>query len=533
MTEQLQPVLINGAWRDATRPSASFTASNPTTGENLSDTYPVSEVEDVEAALQASWEAAELLRSLPAETRAAFLERYAERIEQYREDLAEVAELETGLPAKGRYMNTEIPRTVNQLRRAARAVRERTWTRPTIDTQHNLRAMFGPLHGVVVVFGPNNFPFAFNGVAGGDFAAAIAAGNPVIAKAHPAHPTTSRLLAGHALQAAVQTGFPAAAVQMLYHLPNELGVQLVSDRRVAAIGFTGSRGGGLALKAAADKAGKPFYAEMSSVNPVFVLPGALKARAEGIADEFFTSCTVGTGQFCTNPGLVIMIDGPEAQAFMREATQRFEAAPAGVLLTREAPRQLERGVAHLTAAGARVVTGGKSIEPGFRFENTLLSVSGAAFLKAPEELQTELFGPTSLLVLARDEQELWRAAEVLEGNLTGTIYSGDGDEPLYAQVAPKVRRKVGRLLNDKMPTGVAVSSAMNHGGPYPATSHPGFTSVGLPAAITRFAALYSFDNVRDHRLPPELQDANLLGIWRLVDDEWTRDALRPAQGAAM
>ena len=397
---------------------------------------------------------------------------------------------------------------------------------PTLDRQRNIRSLYLPL-GPVAVFGPNNFPLAFNSVAGGDFAAAIAAGCPVLAKANTSHPGTTRLLAEEAFLAVQETGLPPATVQLLYRTSHADGERLVAHPLLGATAYTGSRAAGLVLKAAADRAGKPIYLELSSINPVVILPGALRERASRIAEEFLGSCLLGTGQFCTNPGLVLLLDGPEAQAFVQEVARRFQAAPVGTLLSAGVLQSLEESVARLQAAGAVVVAGGRpGGGAGFSFQNTLLTTTGQRFLQRPHELQTEAFGNASLFVLCRDPEELEQVLGALEGNLTGSFYTdtAGSDDGLYARLEPILRGKVGRLLNDKMPTGVAVSPAMNHGGPYPATGHPGFTAVGIPASLRRFAMLACYDNVRPERLPPELRDSNPSGtLWRFVDGHWTRD----------
>jgi len=289
---------------------------------------------------------------------------------------------------------------------------------------------------------------------------------------------------------------------------------------------SGSRGAGLTLKAAADAAGKPIYLELSSVNPLLILPGALAERREALAGELVGSCLMGTGQFCTSPSLVVLFAGDETETFLDEMRQRLDVTPPTPLLSRAVARSLTSAVSELRGAGAEVVTGGGAIEgPGYRHANTLLRVSGARFLAEPHQLQTEAFGNVSLAVVVRDEEEALAVLAQLEGNLTGCIYSDTrgSDDALYARLEPPLRQRVGRLLNDKMPTGVAVSPAMNHGGPYPSTGHPGFTAVGIPAALRRFGALYSYDNVRPSRLPPLVRDENPGGrAWRLVDGAWTR-----------
>jgi len=245
-----------------------------------------------------------------------------------------------------------------------------------------------------------------------------------------------------------------------------------------------------------------------------------------LMDEFVTSCLMGTGQFCTNPGLVLLLKGEGAEQFIAAAREKFGEAPVGTMLTEGVQKNMERSVSHLREAGAELLVGGATGGgTGYSFQNTLLRVSGTQFIKEPEKLQEEAFGNESLFVVADDMDQALEVSRRFEGNLTGCIYSHSGgdDDALYNRIAPILRRKVGRLLNDKMPTGVAVSSAMNHGGPYPATGHPGFTAVGLPASLLRFGMLQCFDNVRPHRLPPALRDQNPTGqMWRLVDKEWTQ-----------
>lgn len=527
----IQPVLLNGAWQQARNPEGTFHAQNPTTGEILPAEYPISSAEEIELAIQTGQRAVTELRSLPRshEAIAQFLEAFAHAIEQRSEQLVETAFQETGLAREPRLRKVELPRTTNQLRQAAQAARDRSWCRPTIDTANNIRSYYAPLDGPVVVFGPDNFPFAFNSVAGGDFAAAIAAGNPVIGKANPGHPGTTQLLAEAALEALEQGPLPRGMVQLLYRTSKLNGLRLVAHPAIGATAFTGGRSAGLRLKEAADKAGKPIYLEMSSVNPVFLLPKALEERLLQIAEEFCTSCLSATGQFCTNPGVVILLENEQSQQFVREVATRFQEIPAGVLLHRHSSARLREAIDILTHHGAQIVTGGKEIAgESFRFENTLLWVNGDSFLEHPHALQTEAFGNASLLVGARNPEQILAIAACLEGNLTGSIYSHteSADDALYDRLARELRPKVGRLLNDKMPTGVAVSPAMMHGGPYPASGHPGFTAVGIPAAMERFAALQSYDNVRPYRLPAVLQDKNPSeSLWRLIDGRWTREDL--------
>ena len=503
-SSEICKVLLAGEWRHA-KAEGTFRAANPRTKAPLEAEYPVSSLDDVESAVQAGWEAGRELRALNAARRSDFLERYAARIDARADDLVEAAHEETALPKAPRLLEVELPRTSNQLRQAAAAALDGSWTEATIDTQTGIRSRFGPLAGPVAVFGPNNFPFAFNGISGGDFAAAIAAGNAVIAKANTSHPTTTRILGEEAFEAVREAGLPAATVQLLYRIDHETGKRLVSHPLIGATGYTGSRAAGLTLKTAADAAGKPIYLELSSVNPVVILPAAIRERGEAIAGEFQTSCLMGAGQFCTNPGVVVLLRSGETEGFIQQVCAGFEKAPVGTLLGGRVEEGLARAVRDLVAAGAEVLTGG---EPGggegFSYRNTVLRVSGAQFLEKPLELQGEAFGNSTLLVIAEDGKELENVVGSFEGNLTGCIYSHSGgeDDDVYGRVAPVLQARVGRLLNDKMPTGVAVSAAMNHGGPYPATGHPGFTAVGIPAALRRFAKLECYDNVREGKAAP-------------------------------
>ena len=519
-----QPVLIGGEWRDA-RLSGTFQAVNPQTRLPLGPVYPVSSWADCVHALASATEAFSQMRRLPPEQIARFLETYAARIEARADELLETAHLETALPVAPRLKDVELPRTTNQLRLAAAAARHGSWALPTIDTKANIRSCLAPI-GPVCVFGPNNFPLAFNSIAGGDFAAALAAGNPVIAKANSSHPGTTGLLAQEAQRAAEDTGLPPGTVQLIYRLDHSDGERLVGHPLIAATGYTGSRSAGLKLKAAADAAGKPIFLELSSINPVVVLPGALDERLDDLAAEFSTSCLMGTGQFCTNPGLVLLLAGPTAEAFIRAVARRFEAAPVGTLLSSGVEQALDSGFRQLQAAGAELVTGGRlGAGTGFSCANTLHRVSGKQFLQNPEQLQAETFGNASLMVVADDLPEAAQVLAQIEGNLTGSFYTAtDGrDDEFYDQLAPLLRQRVGRLLNDKMPTGVAVSPAMNHGGPYPSTGHAHFTAVGIPAALRRFGLLQCFDNIRPHRLPALLQDKNPTGqTWRQIDGQWTQ-----------
>jgi alpha-ketoglutaric semialdehyde dehydrogenase len=515
----VEQVWLGGEWCAATA-TATFYATDPSTGTALPGEYPVSSWADRDLALDAAVKAAPALRTATGEQIATFLDGYASAIEARAPELVAMAHAETGLAASPRLREVELPRTTTQLRQGAAAAREGSWAAPVIDTKANIRSHFAPV-GPVVIFGPNNFPFAFNGVAGGDFAAAIATGCPVLAKAHPLHPGTSRLLAECATAALAESELPRSTVQMLYNVSNEDGLRLVGDPRIGASSFTGSRVGGLRLKAAADAAGKMMYLEMSSLNPIVLLPGAIAERGDKLATELADSCLAASGQFCTSPNLILAIAGDAAEALSSALAQILEQRPSAPLLSQAGLHALNEGVQGIADAGATIVTGGEPLPgEGFRYRNTLLRITGSGFLAQAEKLQHEAFGNAALLITAESFAELLNVLEELEGNLTGSIYSSTtgADDSIYSAVAEALRPRVGRLLNDKMPTGVALSPAMNHGGPFPSTSHFGFTAVGIPRSMLRFGALHCYDNVRDSRLPSTLRNNAPSGhIWRTID----------------
>ncbi|MGX5203117.1 aldehyde dehydrogenase family protein [Aliikangiella sp. IMCC44632] len=520
----MQPVLIEGQWRPATA-VGQFQADNPSSGEKLSQIFPISSWDDCEQALNSAVDAQQKLATLPAEKIAEFLEVYASKIEQNRAQLVSAAHLETGLAETPRLNDVELPRTVNQLRQAADAARHFSWCHPVIDRSNNIRSVMQPI-GVVAIFGPNNFPFAFGSASGGDFAAAIAAGNAVIIKAHPCHPYTTKLFTELAFKAAVETGLPTATVQMIYALDYADGLKLVADSRLGATAFTGSRAAGLALKKAADEAGNLIYLELSSINPVVLLEQAVEQNAESIAEQFVASCTLAAGQLCTKPGLLFVSSTAAGDQVVSLISKGFNQAANATLLTINSSQHLQAGANQLIAAGAQVLAGNQtSTEPRFSFANTLLSVSIEQFLENSELMQQELFGNAALIVRYSSIEQVASALHSLQGNLTGSIYIQDAtsDEEDYQKIEPVLCSKVGRVINNKMPTGVAVSSAMNHGGPYPASGHAGFSAVGFPASIKRFAAIKCFDNVPESRLPLVLKNRNPQPkAWRLVDGEWTQ-----------
>ena len=507
-----EPVLIAGRWRTAAA-TASFRAFDPTTGLERPQRWPVSAWSDVEAALEAAVSAAVVLAGMPGSRLADFLERYADRLATRGDELVAAAHAESGLAVQPRLVTVELPRTLDQLRQAAAAAREGTWRMGMIDSQRNIRsAAFGL--GPVVVFPPANFPLAYGAVTGGDFAAAIAGGNPVIAKAHPGHPGVSRLAADEAVAAVLETGLPAATVQLLHGISMDDGERLVADPRVGGTGFTGGQEAGKRLYAAAAAAGRVIWVEMGSINPVVLLPGALAERGAAIADELTASVTGSAGQFCTKPGLVFLLD------------DAFQSIGAQVLLGSVGRQRLVAAIAALQAGGARVVAGGGNDDGPCRHRPTLLEVRGADLVARPQELVLEAFGNATMLVRCASIGELMQAVACVPGALAASLYCAkDGrDDAVFGEVVASLVARAGRVIENRMPTGLAVTPPMQHGGPWPSASPPFFSAVGMPWSILRFARRICFDGWSPERLPECLRDELPAGRpWRFVDAAWTRD----------
>ena len=521
----MQEILIGGEWRPATV-GGTFRAVEPATGRERDETWPVSDWADVDRALDAAVEAAEDLRRLPDAARGEFLERYAARLENSRDELVTVAHAETGLAVVPRLRDVEFPRMLDQLRQAAAAAREGTWRMAMLDTTRNIRsAAFGL--GPVVVFPPANFPLAYGAVSGGDVAAAIAGGNPVIAKAHPGCPGVSALAAREALAAVQETGLPQATLQLLHGVSTADGLRLVAEPRVGATGFTGSEQAGRALFTAASAAGRVIWVEMGSINPVVLLPGALAERGAAIAGELVESVTGSAGQFCTKPGLVFFVADPAGRAFAAEVATRMAAIGPQVLLGPGGRARLDAAVAALVAAGARLVVagGGHDAAAPCSRAPTLLEIAAASFLARPDSFLVEAFGNATLLVACADVGELTRAVAEARGSLGASLYAAaDGrDDALWAAVAPLVVARAGRIVENRMPTGLAVTPPMQHGGPWPSAAPPFFSAVGMPFSILRFARRICFDGWSEPRLPECVRDAPPPGRpWRFIDHAWVR-----------
>jgi NADP-dependent aldehyde dehydrogenase len=505
----------------------------PATGEALAPAYHPATAEEVERALALADRAAPEYRRLGPERRAELLRAIADGIEAARDAIVARAMQETALP-EARLVG-EVGRTTGQLGLFARVVEEGHWVDARIDRgdpsrkpvpKPDVRSMLEPL-GPVAVFSSSNFPLAFS-VAGGDTASALAAGCPVIVKAHQGHPGTSELVALVVQEAARRLSMPEGVFSLLYGPGREVGMALVKDPRVKAVGFTGSRSGGRALMdaAAARPAPIPVYAEMGSVNPVFLLPEAVAARGESIATGLHGSVTLGVGQFCTNPGLVFLTEGPAGDALVAKLGELMAATPAGAMLTGDICRAYAKGVeAFASTEGVRVVARGSSEGAGLRGGTALFETDAATFLGKPSLLE-EVFGPATLVVRCGGLDAMMAAARAVDGQLTATVHVEGADWESAGELVEILKTKAGRVVFNGYPTGVEVCDAMHHGGPYPATSDGMSTSVGT-RAIRRFARPVCYQNAPEALLPPELREENPRGLSRLEDGTIAAGFLKP------
>lgn len=506
-----------------------FQAFDPGKNQALGPDFNAVDAAQVAQACALANAAFDAFRATSDHERADFLELIAAQILALGDDLILRAMAESGLPRAR--LEGERGRTLNQLKLFAELLREGSWQDARIDTalptrtppRPDLRLRFVGV-GPVAVFGASNFPLAFS-VAGGDTAAALAAGCPVVVKGHPAHPGTSELVGRAIVEAVKRSQLPAGVFALLPGNGHDVGTALVSHPAIQAVGFTGSRAGGLALMAVAAARPHPIpvYAEMSSINPTILLPGALKARGAEIATGFAGSLTLGVGQFCTNPGLVLGMAGDDFDRFAVAAAEALKPVPAATMLTPGIASAYQRGELQL-AGLAQVDALLRGTSSGCQGAPSLFKTTGAAFL-AYHAMQSEIFGPASLLVACKDLAELLAVIEGLEGQLTATLQLQDDDESDLAAaraLLPALERKVGRILANGYPTGVEVSTAMVHGGPFPATSDGRSSSVGT-AAIQRFLRPVCYQNLPRALLPAVLREPNERGVWRRRDGALTRN----------
>jgi NADP-dependent aldehyde dehydrogenase len=497
-------------------------AIDPSRNVEIEPAFGLAGAADLQRACELADAAFDVYRATGLEARAKFLETIADRIMDLGPALIERAMLETGLPQAR--LEGERGRTCNQLRLFAKVVRDGRWQSATLDSalpertppRSDLRLRKIGL-GPVAVFGASNFPLAFS-VAGGDTASALAAGCPVIVKAHSAHLGTSELVGKAVAKAAAECNMPEGVFSMLIGSGQTIGQNLVAHPVIKAVGFTGSRAGGVALMqtAAARKEPIPVYAEMSSINPVYLLPGALDNAK--LPQAFADSLTMGAGQFCTNPGLLIGLKSDKLQAFVAAAAGTIGAKGAATMLTPGIHKAYVNGVKTLAGVnGVQQVAAGQGTDAPCAAQAFLYQVDAQRFLTDPA-LEGEIFGPTSLLVVCDNEDELLAVTEHLEGQLTAAVHATADDKALAARLLPVLERKVGRILFNGFGTGVEVSHAMVHGGPFPSTSDSRSTSVGA-SAIDRFVRPVCYQDVPSYLLPESLTDENPQNIPRVVNGD--------------
>ena len=517
------------AARHSANGGATYTATNPTTGETLQPAFHEATEDEISQAAEAATEAFHADQDKAPAERADLLEAIASEIEALGDTLVQRVMAETALP-EGRVQG-ERGRTTGQLRLFADVVREGSWVDARIDTalpdreplpKPDVRRMLIPM-GPVAVFGASNFPLAFS-VAGGDTASALAAGCPVIVKAHPAHPGTSELVAEAIRKAVEKTGFHPGTFSLLHGTSPDVSLALVRHPDVRAVGFTGSLKAGRALFDAAASRPEPIpvYAEMGSVNPLFVLPGALEERGEAIAEGLAGSVTLGAGQFCTNPGVVVGLEGDGLTALASSTGRRLAEMPAFTMLYENVRAGYADGVeavggtAGVEVAG-RAEEGDGSATPAYA---AVFATDAATFLEE-ERLREEVFGPSTIIVRCPSKEQLEAVARALEGSLTATLHGTADDLREHAGLVQILRQKAGRLIFNGFPTGVEVCPSMNHGGPYPSTTDVRSTSVGT-AAIYRFARPICYQDFPQEALPPQLRDQNEHDLLRMIDGDYTR-----------
>jgi NADP-dependent aldehyde dehydrogenase len=500
--------------------------------EYLSEEFTIATPEEIEEAASKAKSAFEVYKKTSFEERAVFLETIAEEISNIGDVLIQRAMLETGLP-EARLVG-ERGRTVNQLKLFASVLREGSWVEAVIDPalpdrkplpRSDIRKMLFPI-GPVVVFGASNFPFAFS-TAGGDTASALAAGCPVIIKAHSSHLGTNELVATAIIAAAKKCNMPDGVFSSLIGEGSSLGQALAKHPAVKAIGFTGSFKAGMSLfKTAVNERETPIpvYAEMSSINPVLIFPNKLEEDSDKVASQLAGSITLGVGQFCTNPGLLFVINNHTTEKFIQKLSAQLQAIPAATMLNQVICKSYYSGREKIAREkGVRTLWLGEDANNAYKGSAALLEVDAKDFISNPE-LQNEIFGPASLVVRCEDESQVLKAIQFVHGQLTGTIFGTTDDIARYADCIDALREKVGRLIYNSVPTGVEVCHAMIHGGPYPATTDGRVTSVGVEA-IKRFVRPVCFQDCPEEFLPDALKDANPLGIMRKVNGRYTRAAV--------
>ena len=509
--------------------NTTFNAINPATGKKTEPAFVEATPQEINRAIEKANEAFQIYRNFSGKRRGEFLKTVAEEIMALGDQLIQRCMEETGLPEAR--LIAERARTVNQLNLFASWIEEGSWVDARIETANperkpfpksDIRSMHKGL-GVVGVFGSSNFPFAFS-TAGGDTTSALAAGCTVIIKAHPAHPGTGELVARAILNAVKKCNMPDGTFTMVNGASTAVGLAIVRHPLVTAVGFTGSFRGGKALfdEANSRPVPIPVYAEMSSTNPVFVLPRILKEKGNTIAKDLAASVTLGVGQYCTNPGLVFVHNNPEGNEFTNLLSKQFEEIQTGVMLSSGIQSNYQRGIDQLRLVDdVQVLASGKVSGSEFQGVAYVLQSSVSNFLNH-HVLEEEVFGPSTVTLMADDKSQIFDAAKKLRGHLTASIHGTPEDLAEYAELIPILEKKAGRLIINEYPTGVEVCHSMVHGGPFPATSDSRSTSVGT-SSLTRFSRPICYQNFPDVLLPDELKDSNPIGIWRIVNGEHSKN----------
>lgn len=513
----------------STTGSTTFNAYNPENGKQLSVDFYEASRDEVDRAAHKAEEAFLVFSAKSDKERARFLEAIADEIMALDDVLIQRCKQETALP-EGR-LKGERGRTVNQLRLFANLLKDGSWVNAKIDKANpdrspvpkpDVRQMQRPL-GPVGIFGASNFPLAFS-VAGGDTASALAAGCTLVVKAHPAHPGTSELVGRAILKAAKSTGMPEGVFSLVQGPSVDVGMAIVQHPLIQAIGFTGSLRGGKAIFDAAAKRAVPIpvYAEMGSINPVFLLPGALSGNQDALAQGFVGSLTLGVGQFCTNPGVFIGQKSDDLTNFIQSCGTLVRSSASGTMLTKGIQQAYESGRSRVASTQAvELLAEGQSGTQNAPGQAAIYTTTVDNWL-ANENLAEEVFGPASIGLVAGGKEDLLAVANQLEGHLTATIHGTEEDLKAYQDLVAILERKVGRLLINGFPTGVEVCHAMVHGGPFPATTDSRTTSVGTDA-IYRFTRPVCYQNFPAYLLPDALKDENPLKIWRTIDGAPTKD----------
>lgn len=520
--------LIGGQW--AADSDQTFQALNPSTGEPLAGSFHHATQQEVDQAFAAATEAQAEVHELSRDRISGLLDQIADQIMALGDPLLARAHLETALPIEPRLLG-ERARTVGQLKLFAMLVREGSWVDAVIDVpdpqrkplpKPDVRRMLRPI-GPVVVFGPGNFPLAF-GVCGGDTVSALAAGNPVLVKGHSSHPGTNELFARAVSAALDQCRLPKGLVSLLHGAGRQVGSALVAHPACQAVGFTGSERAGRALFDLASRRPRPIpvYAEMGSLNPLVVLPGAIEEQAGSIAEGLAGSVTLGAGQFCTKPGLVLLLDDSGADRFVDQLAEQMIATPTFTLLGSDIRDSFDQSTDGFTkVAGTKVRVAG-SRGGHANADAALFEVDGGSWLREPA-LGREAFGPAAIVIRCAGLDQMIAVIDAVGGSLTATVHAGTGDAPqVVKRISRALERIAGRVIFNGYPTGVEVCHGMVHGGPYPATTFATHTSVGT-SAIRRFARPVSFQNLPDGLLPPALRNDNPLGILRTIDGQSTRE----------